>query len=83
MKILKNIDNGKMSVLVTKIDQQIQIISERPLNIGEDITTFHPSISPQITTNISDLSQNNNTPFQGTYTKNVGSFNISVTRKYR
>ena len=82
MKTLKNYDNGRLSVKITKIDQAEVIISERPLRPDEDMSSFHPNIAPvETTAKLNDIEQK--TPYEGTYTKNVGIFNITVTRKLR
>jgi hypothetical protein len=82
MKTLKNFDNGRLSVKVTKIEQSEEIISERPLRPDEDFGTFHPNVE-NVHTNTQLFDNSQKTPFEQSYTKNVGIFNISVSRKLR
>jgi hypothetical protein len=82
-KTLKNYTNGNLSVTVTKIEQAEEIIDERPLNPNEDFSTFHPNTMPVDTQFGNPENGQQNTPFQGTYNKNIGGFGITVTRKLR
>lgn len=83
MKTLKNFDNGRLSVTVRKLDQEEEIIEVRPLNPDEDFSTFHPNTMPVENTYSNPESGQQNTPFTGTYKKNIGGFGITVTRKLR
>jgi len=74
-KVLKNFDNGKLSVIVTKIEQEEEIVTERPLAPNEDFTTFHVS-------NIVEATPQKQ-PEMGTITKNIAGFGITITRKLR
>lgn len=83
MKVIKNFDNGQISVVVKKLDQSIEIISERPLNPDEDFSNFHPNTTPLENTAYNYTQNQQNTPFIGTYNKNIGGIGITVTRKLK
>lgn len=73
MKILKNFDNGRLSVTVTKIDTVEDIIHERPLEPHEDFSTFH---TPMIPDNKPPVDPNN-------YTVNTNGFTLNIKKSYR
>ncbi len=75
-KVLKDFTNGNLSVKVTKIEQEEEIVSERPMNPNENFETFHTPIIPNTTNEINPNSI-------GSYTKNVQGFGITITRKLK
>ncbi len=83
MKTIKNFTNGNLSVVVKKLEQSEEIISERPLNPDEDFSSFHPNTTPVETVYNNPENSQINTPFVGTYKKNIGGFGITITRKLR
>ncbi len=83
MKVLKNFNDGRLSVTVTKIDQAEEVVSVRPLDPNEDFSVFHPTTTPLDTNSYNPDNNQQNTPFVGSYTKNVGGFGINVTRKLK
>ena len=83
MKTLKNYTNGGISVSVTKIDQEEEIVNVRPLAPNEDFSTFHPNTTTNDNSGYNPENGQRNAPVLGTVHKNVGSFGITVTRKLR
>jgi nitrogen fixation protein len=77
-KMLKNFDNGKLSVHVSKIEQEEEIISIRPLKKDEDFSSFHSSTILQNTPILQ-----HNPIIIGSYTKNVSGFDINIIRKLK
>ena len=78
MKVLKEINNSRMSLTVTKIEQEEEIISVRALGVGEDINNLL-GINKPIEDNYNQI----NTPFEQNYKKTSGGFTINVVRKLR